>query len=160
MLIYIFILSLLLIVLTSSLSSFLKPYRTIQSTQAIENSAETSLERITREIRSAKSVDLTQSTLGSSPGQLMLNTTDDSGTAMTIQFFMSGQSIRIKENGVDSGALTSASTRVTNLVFRQITTTNSQAVKIEMTIESGQGESYLSKKFYSTVVMRGSYQNQ
>ncbi|MCX6701944.1 MAG: prepilin-type N-terminal cleavage/methylation domain-containing protein [Candidatus Zambryskibacteria bacterium] len=157
MLLYISILTVILTVIANALYSLNRSYRVIQSAEIIESSAITSLDRMVREIRDASSVDNLQSTFNTSPGVLTLNTTDDSGANMTIQFFVSNQIVRVKENGVDIGPLTDFSTRVTNLVFRFITTAQSKALKIEMTIESGQGLNYKSKKFYSTAVLRGSY---
>jgi Tfp pilus assembly protein PilW len=154
----------LLIVLTVSIVTALitlsTTFRTIKSVANIESATGVALERMAREIRDASSVDTAQSTLGSSPGVLFLNTTDNDGNPTTVQFFTSGQSIRIKENGIDSGPLTDSSVRVTRLIFRHITTAQSHAVKIEMTVESGKDKSYRSKAFYTTVVMRGSYPTQ
>lgn len=155
--IYVGILLTMAVAAVSSLIAIGRTYNTIQSAQRIDANAQIVLDRMGYEIRSASSVDIAQSTLGSSPGILQLNTTDDSGTAMTIQFFVSNQALRIKENGVDLGPLTASSVRVTSLIFRRITTTNSQAVKTELTLESGTGPSYRTKTFYTTTVLRGSY---
>ncbi|MFA6536659.1 MAG: hypothetical protein WCT25_04510 [Candidatus Paceibacterota bacterium] len=156
-LIYVAVMTMFLILIVNAVQSFSKSYRSMHSAQNVELSAETALERLTREIRGATSVDTAQSTLGSSPGILFLNTTDDAGTALTVKFFLSGQVLHVSENGVDQGPLTSSAVRVTNLVFRSITATKSKAVKIELATESGSGSDYRSKSFYSTVVMRGSY---
>ncbi len=156
-LVYLFILVLLLIVVIDALLSFSRSFGLLQSGRDVENSAIASFERITREIRDSKSVDTLQSSFGSSPGQLFLNTTDSDGNAETIQFFLSGQTLHVKENGTDQGALTRSSARITNLVFQHISTSVSEAVKISMTLESGNGPSYKSAIFYDTVVLRGSY---
>jgi len=156
-LIYVSIISVILVVIINALYSLSKSYRTIRSTVAIESSAVTSLDRIVREIHNALSVDDAQSTLNTSPGVLTLNTKDDDGVNLTVQFFVTNQVVHIRENGVDIGPLSDSYARVTNLVFRSITTSQSRAIKIEMTIESGQDTSYKSKKFYSTAVLRGSY---
>lgn len=157
MLIYIFILTIILAVVTNSIYSLSKSYRSIRSADTLESSAMSSLDRIVREIHDATSVDSTLSTLGTSPGVLMLNTTDDLGATTTVKFSVSSQAIRVAEAGVDVGPLTDSSTRVTSLIFRLITTSQSKAVKVEMTIESGTSTSYKTKNFYSTAVLRGSY---
>jgi len=157
LILYVAILLVLAFVAVSSLIALSGAYRTMKSAQSIDTAGSLSLERMVREVRDATSVDTSQSTLGSSPGSLVLNTTDASGATTSVQFFVSGQSIHVKEAGVDKGPLTPASVRVTNLVFRQISTANSKAVKIELTLESGQAAYYRSKSFYSTVVLRGSY---
>jgi len=157
MLFYVAILIMLVLAILQSLIPLSRAFRTLSSNSSVNAVAQTALERMVREIRSATSVDLVNSTFGSSPGQLQLNTLDASGNATTIQFYMSGTSIRIKEAGVDTGPLSPATARVTSLIFRKITTSNSTAIKVEMTVESGSGASYISKNFYVTGVLRGSY---
>lgn len=156
-LIYIAIMTMFLILIVNAVQSFARVYRSMHSAQNVELSAETALERLTRETRDATGVDSGQSTLGSSPGILFLNTTDDAGVATTVKFFLADQSLHVSVNGIDQGPLTASTVRVTNLVFRLITTTKSKAVKMELTLESGSGSDYRSKLFYSTVVLRGSY---
>ena len=155
--IYSVLLAIIVAAVVSLLITLGSTYRSLQSTETIGTSAQTALERMTREIRAATSVDMGQSTLDLSPGQLTLNTLDDSGSATTIQFFVLNGAIRVKEAGVDSGPLTSASVRVSNLIFRRSTTAQSQAVKIELTLESGEGVAFASHLFYATIVLRGSY---
>ena len=157
LLMYTGILLLISAVAVSSLIGMSRLYRTIHAAQYIESSAQIGMDRIGREVRGATSIDTLQSTLGSSPGVLTLNTTDSAGTAMTVQFYLSSQTLRMRENGTDVGPLTGVDVRVTRLLFRRITTSHSEAAKIEMTLESGSGASYRSKKFYTTAVLRGSY---
>lgn len=155
--VYIFILTLILFAVANALYSITRLYRAIQSSRAIESTAEVALERMTREIRDATNVDVAKSTLGLSPGRLVLNTTDEAGASSTVEFWLSGQSVEIKEAGVDIGPLSPMKARITSLIFRRIQTAKSQAVKVEMNIESGQDNSYKTKPFYSTIVLRGSY---
>jgi hypothetical protein len=132
-------------------------YRNLQSAEAINESAQSALERIVRDSRGATSIDTLKSSLGTSPGDLYLNTLDQDGATTSVEYFVTGQSIHIKEAGVDIGQITASNVRVTNLVFHRIAATSSVAVKIEMTLESGTSTHYLSKNFYSTAVLRGSY---
>jgi len=46
---------------------------------------------------------------------------------------------------------------VTNLVFRQVSSANSEGVKIEMTISNTVGTTNIDLVFYESVVLRGSY---
>jgi len=154
---YIAILIMLSLAVVQALIPLGRSFRTLSSNGSVNATAQTALERMVREIRSATSVDLGNSTLASSPGVLQLNTLDSGGNATTVQFYVSGTSIRLKEAGVDVGPLSPPSARITSLIFRRITTSNSQAIKIEMTVESGSGSAYITKNFYVTAVMRGSY---
>src|SRR5438132_411372 len=79
--VYVFVLTLLLGVVSAALFSLVSSYRLMRSERAIESGATASFERMVREIRDAKSVDTLNSVLNSSPGTLVLNTTDSTGAA-------------------------------------------------------------------------------
>ncbi len=154
---YVSIMVLVLALSVSAAYSLTNSYRRLQSAWVIESAAAAALERITRETRDALSVGLSESLFDVSPGRLALNTTREDGATTTIQFLLDNQTVRVREADVDAGPLTPARVRVTRLLFRRIIGLNSQAIKVEITLESGQGSSLESKNFYSTVVMRGSY---
>jgi hypothetical protein len=155
--IYIFIFSLLSLAVVNALQSVTRSYRLIQASFALESVGHTALERIARDARDSTSIDTAVSTFGTSPGNLVLNGTDSSGNDQTIEFYVLNGAIRVKENNVDIGPLTSSKATVTSLIFTSIITGNSQAVRIEVTAESGQGETYKSRTFRTTAVLRGSY---
>jgi len=155
--VYISILIMIVSVIVGALSFTTRSYRRIQSAEIIESTAVISLDRMNREIRDASGIDTTQSVFNTSPGILMLNTTDENDVATTVKFFVAEGVIRVVEGGVDIGPISRNMARVTTLLFQSITNSQSKAIKIKMTVEVGQGESYLSKSFYSTVVLRGSY---
>jgi len=145
------------VVLINCLLIMLRAYTETRVNDDLLESAQVSLERMTREIRIAKSVDTTTSVFGSSPGTLKINTTDASGTAKTEQFDVSSSALRFTDNGTVSGNITGAKVSVTSLVFRNITTTAGTAVRIEMTLQSLRSSSNKSITVYDTVAMRGSY---
>ena len=77
------------------------------------------------------------SAFAASPGKLKLNTTDGSGAPATIEFFLSGTGIFVKEGADAPEALTASATEITNLVFNKITSsTVSKAVKISLTAKA------------------------
>lgn len=116
------------------------------------------IERILRETRLASSVNIGSSVLGTNPGKLVLNTqvSSSNNTATVREFFLSGQTLMVRESGLVDVHLTSE-IDVTNLVFRRITTPESEAVRIEMTAEDGSGKTKASANFYGTAILRGSY---
>ena len=158
--IYIFILTLLLGVIVSSLISFTRSSIALQAGRDVENSAASAFERMTRDIRDAKNIDLGGSIFNISPGTISLNILDENGNSKTIQFYLDGQILHIKENGTNIGSLTRSSAKITNMVFQQISNSLSKAIRISMTRESGSGSSYKSANFYDTVVLRNSYSTQ
>lgn len=157
MIVYVAILTLLLVVIVSMLSNLTSSQRQLKASKNIENSAIFGFDRMVRETRDARSIDTVSSIFGINPGSLSLLTTDTLGNSKTLRFYLLGNSLRVSENGADQGPLTPADARVTSLIFRQITTANSSAVKIEMTVESGAGDFLKSEEFSTTAVLRGSY---
>ena len=140
--------------------SLAKTYQTIQATKNLESSAVFSLERMTRDIRNAISVDVGNSVLASTTkGVLTLNTTDAGGESQTIKFYVASNTgaISVDEDGSYVGPLTLSGVVVNQLEFQLATSTNSQAVKINLSLTSVEGSASTTKNFYSTIVLRGSY---
>ena len=117
------------------------------------------MERMTNEIRLANDIDDAGSVLPRARGKLKLNTTDNFGAPATIELFLSGTGVLLKEGGSASEALTSTTTEITNLIFNKITaSTVSKAVKISLTAKQGKGVEWKRRKsFYNTAILRGSY---
>ncbi|MFH1170149.1 MAG: type II secretion system protein [Candidatus Vogelbacteria bacterium] len=154
--IYIAILAVLAVTFVSLLFTMVRAYTEFQLERSLTSSASLGLERLVRETRQAKNID-PASTLGSSPGRLLLNTTDEAGAATTRDFYLSLDTLMVKEGSGAAASTTAQNVTVDNLIFRQINTPNSQAVKIEMTLTAKRGTAFRTQKFYSTAVLRGSY---
>jgi len=119
----------------------------------LNTSAAVALERIVRETKDASSVDVANSILGVHPGKLVLNTSNASTTGGTMEFYISDGQIMIKQ-GVSTVSLTSASVQISDLVFHYISTTNSMALRVELTVESSSSPQ---RMFFDTAVLRESY---
>ncbi len=156
-LIYILLLGLLLAAIINSTLLLAKSYRNVKATRSIESSAISSMDRMTREIRNATSINTGASSLNVNPGILALNTTTASGTSQTIRFYTSSGKLIMERDGSTVGQLTFSDSNVSNLIFRSISTTTSEAVKIEMSIQSSTSTSFITKNFYQTVILRSSY---
>lgn len=157
--IYTAILAVIFILVVNSLSVAMKAFNQGRVAVKINNSAETAIERMAREIRFAFDIDAS-SLFGSSPGRLVLNTYDlgSPETPTTIEFYLDSGKLMIKEGILDAEQLTSSDLDVTNLIFRQITTPlMSRAVKIEMTIRGSSGNYQKTEDFHDTIILRGSY---
>lgn len=154
MLIYIVIMTIMLSVIFGVIVVFVRSNNRIKESKNIENSAISALERITREIHDAKDVEMSQSSFGSNPGILVLNTTDTSGNPRLVRFSVDSGVLRLSENGVDNGPLTLGKVKITNLIFRFISTSNSKAVKIELTLEGNVGSETKTESFYDTAILR------
>lgn len=117
-----------------------------------------SVERITREIRLADSIDISGSTLGTHPGVLRLNTivSVDDETPTTREFYLEDGALMMKEGTSTAVPLTSA-VNINNLIFYRIVASTSEAASVVLTAEDTfRGLSEL-HTFYSTAVLRRSY---
>ena len=121
--------------------------------------AETVLERIARESRTASSVDEAQSILGLNPSKLVLNSvvSPEDGTAITRQFFVSGGRLAFQEGSGEARFLTSPGSSVSSFVVSKSDTLRSQAVKVSLTLEAESGRNQTVRSFYVSAVLRGGY---
>lgn len=151
LLIYIGILILILLTLIGIVFSFTKSYEQLGALRATDHTGLSVLDRMSRDIHSAASVDTGNSTFGSSSGVLTLNI----GTSTT-KFYTTGGQVRVDVNGSYIGPLSVASGRVTSLIFKLITTPESQAIKIDMTVLGSVGTSTKSKNYHTTAILKNS----
>lgn len=156
--VYVAIFIVILVAVIDMLVTLSKSFSRVRAYNEVRVSGMNTIERMSREIRTAASVDTPGSTLNAHPGDLLINTTDDAGVAKTVEFYWNStaKSVDIVDNGVNKGALNGSSTEITNLVFRNVPTTKGDVIKIEMTARSKKLTD-ITAKFYDTIVMRGAY---
>lgn len=152
--IYISLLSIMIVIVVNTIISFTRSYHNLGALRAVEHSANDAMERISRDIRSASTVDAANSTLGSSPGVLTLIATAG-GFSTTTKFYIQNNILKMDINGVYYGPLSLTSATVSNLVFRDLSSAVSYAVKIDMTIQATVGQVTKTKTYHSTVILRG-----
>ncbi len=127
-------------------------YKQIFAQRNLMNNGSKTLERIAREVRKAESIDSANSTFGTNPGVLELDS-----ASRSVRFLVSGNSINFVENGTTIGNMLSSSITPTSLIFRKITTTNGEGVKIEMQLSTQVKNTTMTESFYQTVLLRGKY---
>ncbi len=150
MLLYVTLMALILAALARISVSMLGVYRNIKVAKNIESGAISAMERMTRDIRNASA-----STATTTSSEITLT---ESSAPASVRFYVSGGSLRVDENGTYAGPLTPAGVTVTSLVFRKISTANSEGVKIEMTLQGSLGNIVRTRNFYDTIGMRGAYE--
>lgn len=155
MVIYVTLLVVIFLIVVNTILSFTGSYQSLRALRALDHSSVSSMERITRDIRGATSVDTANSTLGTSPGVLTLTQTVGS-VSTTTKFYLQGGVVKVDVNGVYSGPLTLTGTSVTNLVFTKLTSSISSAVKVDLTVSATVGTTTKTKIYHSTVILRGS----
>lgn len=160
LLVYMAMLVLLLGAIIQSVLIITTNYRAVRNTREIEDSAISVLDKITRVAHSADSISAASSTFLISPGAATFVATDSAtGQSTTTRFYVSGDKMYVTENGISQGVLTNESVKVIGFTLYQINTSNSVALKIELSLLSDEATpAVISKNFYSTVILRGSYQ--
>ena len=157
MVVYVVILSIIFVIVVNTLLVIVRSYSFVKVSIDINSSATISMERMVQEIRRSLSIDDTLTILDSNPGRLVLNSTDSMGTPTTFDFYLDSGSLKLDQGGVLTGSLTKDNATVSNLIFRKITTGESEAIKIEMQIDASSGNTSKSEAFQNTAVLRGSY---
>jgi hypothetical protein len=155
--VYIAVLLMVFGLFTSIILSVNRSYARLAVVRSMDISAISSLERISRVIRSSSSVVTLQSTLGSTPGVLSLNQTTSGGATVNTLFQVVDQNIQIKIDNIDQGTLLPAGVTVSKLVFNLIDSGKSQAISTELQLMVRVGSSTLNETYYSTEILRGSY---
>ena len=157
-LIYAAILGMVAVFAVSSILAMMKSYSSVKMSRDLNFSASVAMERMANEIRLANGIDDAGSVLAASPGKLKLDTTDSLGSPVTIEFFLSGTGIFVKEGSGAPEALTASNTEITSLIFNKITSSSvSKAVKISLIAKAKGDRMERTEKFYNTAILRGSY---
>ncbi len=150
-LITIALLAVALSAISQTLILMVRSFNEIGKTRAVTSGAAGALERLGREARNASSIDV-GSVLGVDPSTLILNTTDSNGNTLTATFRLNAGSLLLDKAGV-TATLTPLTLVVSDFTVKQITTSVSQAVKIDLTGVSGA----LPINLHDTIILRGSY---
>ena len=154
MIIYLALLAAVTIFLVDGISSLTKSYADFRLAKAVSTSASSALQRILYEVRQASSINLGQSTFGSTPGQLTLVDMDATGATSTVAFSVSGGQLHVSRGGVDEGPLTLSTVSVTNFTLTLLQNSMSSGVRIALTLQSSFGLKTRTETFYTTAVTR------
>jgi len=84
---------------------------------------------------------------------LVLERTED-GVTDSVEFYVSDDELRIRENGVEAGALTSQKVSVSNLVFRAVVGGLTEGVKVDLSLTATSGTSTKTESFNAFAVTR------
>lgn len=121
--------------------------------RALTRGAQVSLDRMTRAILSADTVHTGLSTLGTSMGALALTE-----SATTTRFYISGDALMMSVNGTDLGPLTSDGISVEDVVFYRYVGSTTEMVRVALTLSAAGKASSSTRTFYTSAVLRGSYE--
>ena len=131
-----------------------KSYIETRANRDLLDSMNIPLERMTRDIRGATTVVVGGGTIfGVNPGSLKIKNPD--GT--TESFALSAGAVVFSDTDGTSNTLTSNQVVIDSLVFRNISTPQGSAIKIEMTLHSIRSANARSISLSDTIAMRGEY---
>lgn len=158
MVIYLGIVAVVFVVIVNITLSVASTWSSARVKRNIIAQGGSALERILYELRLANSVDVAASILGVSPGTVKVNTVVSPADAapVTREFFADASALKLRENGADT--FLTADVTVTNLFFYLVENADtSQAVRVVLIVEDGNGTSRQTQTFYGAAVLRGSY---
>ncbi len=153
---YVAILGALLVLTVNILMVMLRSFVGFQLIRELNQSAIVTLDRFSRAVHESGSIDTNTSVFGTHPGRLVLNTLTSDGNPTKIEFFVNAGAAQITAGGVTASS-TGRHITVSNLVFRQINTTHSQAVRVELTLGARRAGLERTGSYTATAVLRGSY---
>lgn len=153
-LIYVTILASMLVMVINTLIPLSVSFVGIRLSREVNTSAIIVLERITSEVKKAKSINQAASVFNVSPGILALSTTDDIGHPSTILFSVVNGALRISSGGVDIGELTASNVAVSNFIVKFIDTGRSGVVAITLGLTGTRGKTTMSDTFQTAAVTR------
>ena len=149
--VYLAIFGTLSIVLIKSLVVSMSSFAIVHSNKLLQESGLSGMERISREIRGATSVDIGNSVFGSSNGVLKLNSSG-------IKFAKVGNDLNLYADGTTlTGNLIDNNISLDSLIFRRIDTTYGEAIKVEMILRDPKRSPDKTVSFYNTIILRGGY---
>ncbi|MFA6251339.1 MAG: hypothetical protein WC603_01800 [Candidatus Paceibacterota bacterium] len=151
--IYLAIFTALSILVINSFILILSSFNTTNTNRKLLESGVVSMERMSREMRRAQGVTFNSSS------NIVLIGVGGFGDPSTVKFVGEDGALNIYKNDnlEPEGNLLGPNVSLSSLVFRHITTTESEGIKIEMTLEYSSGNISKSANFYNTIIFRGSY---
>lgn len=153
-LVYAFVFVVILVAFISIIVASVRSVNRLRITANITNGATTSLERMSRDIRLATSVDLINTTFDVNPGELTINIVDPDTEVTTVEYFyISSNDLLLQIDGGTATSLLPEGISVDSLIFRQITSGDTQGVKMEVSIHDDRNTSKI-ESFYTSVIFR------
>ena len=131
--VYVGILAVIAVLVLGSVLSIYQGFGKVRVERNLALNGDIAMETMLRSIRSATSTDTSVSVFGVHRGVLKIGGTKFSPQDLIL--------------GVD----------ITNLIFYRAVSTNSEIIKIEMTLRAGNGIFQKSRNFYGSAVLRGIY---
>ena len=157
MLIYTTIVALLAVSVVESFLPLSRLYANLALSAKLNASGTLALERIVREVRRASDI-APGSTLGISPGALVLTTTDAGGSPTTLTFSVASSTLMLQEGAGAPYAQTGEGVVVSRLLFYGLSNaTTSEMVSVDMELSATKGSITRVLPLRASVLLRNAY---
>lgn len=154
-LIYVAIFAFVSILAVNMFISISKAFSEIRANHELSRNGFLVMEKITREVKWAQSIVLESSVFDSNPGSLSVSGIDNFDSSLrNVSFSLNSGKIYFFENGVNEGSLLTSNVSVSSFIIRNISTTFSSAVKIELKLLFSRVGVQKEKSFYTTIILR------
>jgi ABC-type lipoprotein release transport system permease subunit len=150
--IYTAILGLLTVAVITTTLSLNSTFQKSRAERVLVSAGSTAIERVTRDIRDADSINVPASTLNATSSVLTLVT-----GATTTQYRLQNETLLVTVNGVDLGAVTAQNIRATSFVAVRYTSPKSDMVRIILDLTRTDRFATSTKRFTTSAVLRGGY---
>jgi len=140
------------VLVVNAMVAFAPSYNSLKISRSINSTGIATIERVIREVRSARSIDTTRSVFDSPNGKLVI-----SAPTSKVEMYLSNGRVYVKEGSAEPSPITKKDVTVTSLLFKHIDGPESETIQVNLTIE-GKGRSIeKAETFRSAVVLRNLY---
>ena len=154
-LIYIGLMSVLLGSLFYLINSASVTYLSLKSSRDIERSAINIMESIDTQANLSSKIDITNTSFDNATGSISLLSFDSLGNSTSTKIYLFNNQVMLSQNKVVLGPLGLSDVRVTSLIVRNLSTSTTDAFKVELTLDNAtSSNTYLLEKFYNTYILR------
>ncbi len=151
--IYLAIFTTISVLVINSFIIILSSFSVIRSNHSLFDSGSIAMEKISREIRQADSIDIVNTT----NEILQMNSKDSSSNPVSVKFAKEDNALNLYRNGALVGNLLAPNIKLNSIVFTTFFTTKSEGVKIKMNINDTRNKTEKTENFYNTIILRGGY---
>lgn len=156
--IYFALLAIISTLVISSMISLFKNYNVVRANQDIEYNAISILDKLTRDARDARSINISDSSFSVAQGavSLTIGSSTNDNASNTVKFYVNNGKVKYMKDGVDFGNLSTNSVTVSNFKIYYINSSSTEAIKVELNLEITPHlhPTAISKNFYTTILLR------
>lgn len=156
--IYFGLLAVISTLVIGNIITLFKNYNVVRSNQELEYNAINIFDKLTRDTRDAKSVNISDSSFSVAQGAVSLHiaSSTNDNASNTVKFYLNNNKLKYMKDGVDFGNISTNAVNVSNFKIYYISSSSTEAIKVEMTLDTipHLNSTNISKNFYTTIQLR------